>query len=105
MGEPLFITAWLGEASNFVGDEYIGIPLCFRVNVCVFLDESLSIRFSLDDVTDDWRDREYTLLADEACPGAVRLFEPDNVLLAILPVVCNELLEEELDIFPLTPLD
>ena len=68
LGEPLFINGWFGDASAFVGEEYIGIPLCFLVNVCVFLGISPSNRFSLDEVTDDWRDRagRNTLLDDEA---------------------------------------
>ena len=61
----------MGDASTFVGEEYIGIPLCFRVKVCVFLLLSPSIRFSFDDVTDDWRDLvENTLLVEDAYPGA-----------------------------------
>ena len=66
LGDPLFRNVF-GDASAFVGEEYIGIPLCFLVNVCVFRDASPSNKFSLDEVTDDWRDRaKNTLLADEA---------------------------------------
>ena len=106
LGEPLPIKPWLGVASSLFGDAYIGIPLCFLVRVCVFLTLSVSNKFSFEDVTDDCRDRaEYTLVAEDVCPGGTDEFPMDPPLPVFLPVICSELLDDELDILPLTELD